>query len=483
VAALRDVLQAFAAEGLPSKKELEASVRRDLDTLARRQHDDGGIGFWRRDSDAWPYLGVHLAHAFARAQEKGFSVPAQAMKRSQRYLEAIERHIPRWYGDRARRTIEAYALHVRHLLGDDDVAEAKKLLRGTKLDELPLEAQGFVLPILTGGKASKEVAEIERHLDNRVTETAAAAHFADGYADEAHVVLHSNRRADGILLEALVHTRPKSDLVPKLVRGLLAHRKAGRWSNTQENTFVLLALDAYFDRFEKVTPDFVAQAWLGERYAGEREFRGRTTDKHQIDVPMAQLGEPGSKQQLTLAKKGKGRLYYRMGMKYAPSDLSLPPADHGFAVERVYEAVDDPDDVRRGKDGHWRVKAGARVRVRVTMVAPARRYHVALVDPLPAGLEPLDPALAVTGSVPLDPADAEKRGRFWWWWGTWYEHQSLRDERAEAFTSLLWEGVHEYTYVARATTPGDFVVPPAKAEEMYSPETFGRSAVDRMRVE
>jgi uncharacterized protein YfaS (alpha-2-macroglobulin family) len=65
---------------------------------------------------------------------------------------------------------------------------------------------------------------------------------------------------------------------------------------------------------------------------------------------------------------------------------------------------------------------------------------------------------------------------------TWYEHQNLRDERAEAFTSLLWEGVHEYTYFARATTPGLFIVPPTKAEEMYAPESFGRSRSDRVRV-
>ena len=69
------------------------------------------------------------------------------------------------------------------------------------------------------------------------------------------------------------------------------------------------------------------------------------------------------------------------------------------------------------------------------------------------------------------------------WWLTWYEHQNMRDQRAETFTSLLWEGVYEYTYVARATTPGTFVVPPAKAEEMYSPEVFGRSGSDQVIVE
>ena len=63
------------------------------------------------------------------------------------------------------------------------------------------------------------------------------------------------------------------------------------------------------------------------------------------------------------------------------------------------------------------------------------------------------------------------------------EHENLRDDRVEAFASLLQEGAWEYTYVARATTPGRFVVPPAKAEEMYSPETFGRSGTDRVVIE
>ena len=103
---------------------------------------------------------------------------------------------------------------------------------------------------------------------------------------------------------------------------------------------------------------------------------------------------------MILSKEGPGRLYYRLGLRYAPTDLKLPPYDAGFTVERTYEAVDDPADVQRDADGAWRIKAGARVRVKLTMVAPTRRYHVALVDPLPAGLEALNPALAVTGSLP-----------------------------------------------------------------------------------
>jgi hypothetical protein len=149
----------------------------------------------------------------------------------------------------------------------------------------------------------------------------------------------------------------------------------------------------------------------------------------------------------------------------------------GFVVQRSYEGLDNPEDVYREENGVWHIQAGARVRVRVSMVVDNRRYHVALVDPLPAGLEIINPALAVSSSPPPDPTSPGFDYR-WWWWGPWYEHQNLRDERAEAFTPLLWDGVYEYPYIAQATTPGTFIVPPAKAEEMYSPEVFGRSGSD-----
>ena len=198
-------------------------------------------------------------------------------------------------------------------------------------------------------------------------------HLVAGY--KAKVVV----RADGIILEGLMRAeaagdRPQSDLIPKIVRGLLAHRKAGRWGSTQENAFVLLALDRYFRTYEAQTPDFVARAWLGEDYAGAFTFEGRTTEYQNLTVPMAFLVDRVGAEDLILEKDGEGRLYYRLGLRYAPTDLDLEPLDQGFVVERRYEAVDDPADVWQDADGVWHIAAGARVRVRLTMVADNRRY-------------------------------------------------------------------------------------------------------------
>jgi len=501
VAALRDVLSSFKAKGLPKGPAIKAAMSRDMRRLQNMQNDDGGWGFWRRYQRSWPFLSIHVAHALVRAKAKGFAVPPRMIANALGHIKHIERHIPPGYGQHIRRVIVAYSVYVRGLAGDVDVGKALTTYRWFKARKHEaLEAIGWLYPVLSGAPtARKEIAEIRKDLNNRITETAGAAHFRTSYSDGAHLILYSNRRVDGILLEGLIKDQPKSDLIPKIVRGLLAHRKRGRWGNTQENVWVLLALDKYFNTYEKITPNFVARVWLGDQFAGQHRFAGRTTDRHRIDIPMKLLGEPGKQQGLVVDKKGAGRLYYRIGMRYAPADLRPTPANHGFTVQRRYEAVDKPTDVARLPSGIWKVKAGARVRVVVTMVAHARRYHVALVDPLPAGLEAINTALKGAEAVPKAKSKRVsgrrwghrgiRRGRrsghryYWGWWRrAWFEHQNLRDERAEAFTSYLRAGVHVYKYVTRALTPGTFVVPPAKAEEMYHPETFGRSAGDKLIV-
>ena len=475
IAALRDVLYAFNAKDVPAPAEIQAAVVRDIRRLEGMQNDDGGFGFWKRGDETWPFLSIHVAHAFARAREKRLPVPVIMYDKSLKYLQQIESHIPSSYGPDVRRALIAYALYVRAQMGDRDTNRARKLLSDTRPEDLSLETIGWLLSVLSGDEASRnEVDALRRNLTNRVTETAGAAHFVSTYSDGDHLLLNSDRRADAIVLEALIADQPANDLIPKIVRGLLDHRTQGRWSSTQENVFVLLALDRYFRTYEKVTPDFVARVWLGNAYAGEQTFKGRSVSRQRVNVPMSYLT---ATQDLVISKTGGGRLYYRLGLTYAPLNFNLGSAEYGFAVARTYEAIDDPQDVQRDADGSWYIKAGVRVRVRVTMATPTRRYHVALVDYLPAGFETLNPELAVTEPIP----EGKKEESIWH--PVWFDHQNLRNERSEAFTTMLWGGVYNYSYVIRATTPGIFIAPPAKAEEMYHPETFGRSRSDRVRVE
>jgi uncharacterized protein YfaS (alpha-2-macroglobulin family) len=482
VASLRDVLDAFAAEGLPDPDQLDRRVERDIDAVVALQNDDGGWSWWARGlrSEPWPTL--HAAHALVAAERAGYAVPTDALGRALAHLDDIESHIPAEYSPDIRITIRAYAIHVRTLAGDRDVAEATAIVRDGGI-ALQLDALAWLWPAIDDAAIRDE---IERRITNAATETAGAATFATAYSEDAYVIAVSDRRSDGVILDALVSEAPRSDLIPKVVAGLLGQQRRGHWDSAQDDAFVLLALQRYFRTFEAATPDLVARAWLGSDYVSEQPFRGRTTDRATTLVPMGVLTALPGPTDLVLQNDGTGRLYYRLGLRYAPSDLTLDARDEGFVVERRYEAVDDPADVRREADGTWIIRAGAAVRVTVTMVADARRTHVALVDPLPAGLEPVNPAFAVSQTFAPDDTGADDGTivpfEDWCWCWQWFEHQNLRDDRAEAFTSALAGGTYEYTYIARATTPGVFVVPPARAEELYAPEVFGRSASDTLVV-
>ena len=472
ISALRDVLEAFDSDGLPAPAELDQSVNDSIEALVGMQNFDGGFPFWSRGRESQPFNTVHVAHALWAARDAGFDVPQDTYSSVFAYLRDIEQFYPNGYSETTRDTISAYAIYVRELNGGGPNAKAAELFERAG-DRLSLDALAWLLPSLTSEVHRDAVL---REFSNRTTETAAGATFVNNFSDDDFVLLHSNRRTDGIVLGALISEAPDSDLIPKVVEGLLAGQTNGRWSNLQENTFILLALNDFFDAFESVDPNFVAQVWLGGRFAAEHTYEGRSTDQNQALVPTSVLVEQGDTN-IVIRKEGDGRLYYRLGLDYAPVDLDLDPVDRGFVVQRLYEAVDDEGDVWQDDDGVWHVKAGAEVRVTLTMVADSRRTHVALVDPLPAGLEILNPAFATTESIETD----QSSNTYWWW--QWFNHQNLRDDRAEAFTNRLWAGSYEYSYVARATTPGTFVVPPTTAEEMFHPETFGRSSTDTLIVE
>ncbi|MEO1334794.1 MAG: hypothetical protein AAFV29_04090, partial [Myxococcota bacterium] len=481
VVALRDVLSAFATKDMPSAQAIEAAMKRDIAELSERQTYDGGWEFWSDHRRAWPFTSVHVMHALVRAQGQNIEVPEDVMQDGVNYLKKIGRRFPKAYPKSVRHSIEAYALYVRAMMGDLDARRAQSLIKEAGgIEKMPLETAAWLYPVLADGRGTRRtMAQLRRRLGNDVTETAGEAHFVTQYNDGAHLLLHSARRVDALLLEGLLRDRPRDALIPKLVRGLLGHRTQGHWASTQEDVWVLLALDRYFKTYERVTPNFVARMWLGERFAAEQAYEGRTTKTHRWFVPMNQIGRA---EDVLLQKTGAGRLYYRLALTYAPNEQQVEALDRGFTVSRRYEALEDDGDVQQDADGTWRVRAGALVRVQLKMVVPSRRYHVALTDRLPAGFEPVNPSLAVSENVSSAVRPALE-GVPWWWMRPWFDHQNLKDERVEAFSAALDAGVYSYAYVARATTPGRFQIPPAHAEQMYAPETFGRSRAGRLIVE
>ncbi|CAF1370238.1 unnamed protein product [Adineta steineri] len=497
IQSLWDVLQAFHCKDLPDISIMTTKLQSDMNTLKGRQFSNGGFGYWtnRNDSYADPFVSVHAAHCLVVVIKKQIcNVDMYMLDNVLNYLTSIESEIDKlpyskYWCETTRFSLISYALYVRAKHLQIVANEALELFVRSGLNKLSLEALGWLLISLSTEKNDKTdqlIETIYKHLKGKVNETSETANFITSYGDDGQsVMLHSDQRTDAILLEALLYIDPNSSLCTKLCKGLQAHKVKGAWKSTQENCFVLIALEKYFNIKERDTPDFIANIWLDNDYCGQHQYKDRTTDTHTVNIPMKVILSPSSSnaeindrnKNLIMQKDGNGRLYYRIALNYASSSLQSDAVNYGFKIERIYMAIDDPAHVQKHSDGIWKFKLGEKVKVILTMTVTQRRYHIALVDYLPAGCEPLNTQLkgTLTGDIESSVTRSNRNNCYF----GWTEHENLRDERAEAFRSLLWPGVYEWSYIMRTTCAGTFIVPPAKAEEMYSPENFGRCATEK----
>ncbi len=489
IMALGDILKDFRLGKASDPALARKLVEEGIDKILKRQQSDGGFASWPGISDTWLYMSAYAVMTLELAKARGYEVPSDALARAREFLKYRLDHPYEW--EELSYDSQAMAVLVLARLGDTPVEHLDRLLKLARKKweyswEFPFYARAFLMEalFLTRPK-DKDIDELYRTIANAGVETASAIHFSEGRSEGLKIMMHSDDRTDAIVLNALLAVRPDDSMIEKVVRGLMRARVDGRWATTQANAYALLAMARYYEMFEKVTPDFTARLWLGNEALAAHKFKGREMTIATSRIPMKKILEQAAGD-LIVARKGQGRLYYRLGLRYAPNDLKLSPLDRGFVVERTYLPEGKDGELSHREDGAWVAKAGTYVRVLVRVVAPDRRYYVAVIDPLPAGLEAVNEAFKTSATQRLGNASTTvQEGRWnWWyyWWNPW-TFEERRDDRVQLFADRMWDGVYEYTYTARATAVGTFQVPPARAEEMYEPETFGRSASEVFVVE
>ncbi len=484
--------------GWPDREAIEARAAEEIQALVEGQRSDGGWGYWPSAQRSDPLVTAHVVHALSSAPASRSPEVEDALDRGRRWLRSVASgsgasgrpaasgrpsasgrpgaSSDDWAAGLPQSVRAALRAHAAWVLKDLDPQALDGILEQAGG---PKRAPADVLAWLFGASLGHpKAAALRRALEARLTVTAASAHLVNAYDEGGQLVLAGSTRADAILLLALLETSPNDPLVDRLLAGLLAGRgPEGTWRSPHESAWALLAVARYAEKREARPPKFSADAWIGDHRAFEGRFEGWTAKGARVDVPMRWLIEnPGP---FALRHQGEGQLAYRIGLDFAPKSLRGEPASRGFSVTRRYVGLDDPSDVE-AVEGGWRMRPGARVRVELEVVARGPRHHVALIDRLPAGLEPLHPVRDRLRSMDMAP-DSLGAAVFAPGGGGW-DHEQLRDTGSEAFMVLMRAGLHRVAYVARATTPGRFLAPPAHAEEMYTPETFGRTGTEVVTV-
>ncbi|MDI7267433.1 MAG: alpha-2-macroglobulin family protein, partial [Myxococcota bacterium] len=504
--------------GLALPVDADKLVRGAISDLAAMQRPDGGFGFWPGAYRSDPWLTAYAAWGLLRARERGHDVPETILEEAARWLErALRTDAAASEPARLPLVTKAFIVYVLADAGEPEHGYQETLFE--RRGELPLIGKGFLLKayVLSGSGCETgdcpQVVELLREIENHAFQSAGKAHFEENVGDLYRALMQSDTTANAILLDALLTADPRHHLAAGIVRWLLDKRDGGRWATTQDSAHALLAL-ASFRRSREADPaDFTATIDLGSERLMAEEFRERGAREARTEIPMDRLAEATSEEILVRRQGPSGRLYYSLLLEYARSDLPTEPIDRGFWLERRYEVVDlaamrEGRGVPRGRTQIHRVKAGDLVRVQVSIVTPQERLAVVVEDPLPAGLDAIDFDLRTAtltlqraaagyargdddpyGGYGIDDEQAYGYGYDYdrdlsgeWWWTPFY-HRDDRDDRVVLYADSLPAGVHHYEYLARAVTPGTFVVGPLRAEEMYAPETFGRTGATTFVVD
>jgi len=500
---------------MPAK--IDDVVDEAIGALLTHQAGSGGFAYWE-DGDAVPWLSAYAMLAVETAANKGFFVPKGARDRGVEYLrqvldqtsigdtddregvgaaDDVEVDPSDASGAAHVKPAKAYATlafvaDVLATLGQPDPGYLNRLFDARA--RRPLFTQALLLHAMaTAHMPPSETDVLAKELESRIRVDAGSA-FADASETLDDELLDSPSRTSALVLRALVAAKPAHPLASRLARGLLDHRVGGAWRSTQENVWALLALDDYRRAAEAASPSFAARVFLGDAVIGQASFFSAST----VDVPVSlgpeRLADGGGRP-LTFEVKGQGRLFYSAELTYAMATLPDKPADEGLFVQKRVRAL-RPEELAAAKailprGSEATAPVGSLVLVDLLLESPEPREQVVVDDPLPAGLEPIDFSLdtsaadlEVATQSPTAAASPELRpGRNY---GAFREaagmHRELHDDRVLTFLPHVDPGLYHFRYLARATTPGDFVVPPSRAACMYAPEVRGRTAATRFSV-
>ena len=319
----------------------------------------------------------------------------------------------------------------------------------------------------------------------------------DAYVDEVATgfddFLDSTTRTSALVLRALLAAQPDHPLASRLAHGLLDHREGGAWRSTQETVWALLALSDYRKAQESTPPDLDARVFLGSTLLGEGHFHGGSDVDEPFHADMRQVF-PESGRPLTFDVKGNGKLYYAAELRTVSPDLPTHPRDSGMYVQKLLRALDAKELAEAQKTlpqhGESRAAPGNLVLVDLLLETAEPHDQVVIDDPLPAGLEPIDFALDTSAHeerVSDDGPHGDEKGKAMFHYGVAFRspgalHREQHDDRVLTFLGHIEPGIYHFRYLARATTPGDFVVPPTRAACMYWPEVSGASAASHFVV-
>jgi uncharacterized protein YfaS (alpha-2-macroglobulin family) len=370
----------------------------------------------------------------------------------------------------------AYVLYVLGEAGTPDASRAATLF-DRRADLLPLGKAYLAQSLARIDPNDGRVGGLLAELTNAAVVSATGSHWEESNTPVKYWIMASEVRTTAAVLDALIRLRPDHPLIPSAVRWLMEARRDehGYWETTHDTAQSLLTLTDYLSTSGELGGNFEWQLGVNgqTRQSGTVDQATVAGAPAQVLVPMPLL-KVGQNPVELIRSVGPGRLYYTLQLRSFDRADEMPFISHGFTVGREY--------LRFGagaanNDPVGEVHVGDLVQVRLTVMAPTALRALVLEDPLPAGLEPIDTRLKTTSQATASAVQAAQAPG----WQPW-THLDVRSDRVTLFANYVERGAFQYTYVARASLPGDYHVLPVNGREQYFPDVFARGDGQHLTV-
>ena len=503
-------------------------VRAGLTKIYETQDLDGGFSFYKGlTPDVW--LSMHVLTALTELKNAGFPVREDVLARGASYVETKVAEMYQYYPREHRELVILGEYALRQVNGNISTKLTPRVTEILKeqlfvQEEISSMTLAYLAVLTAKGWNEKVSADVYDTLLNRISIDGRGAYLKPS-AQQTYLYYETAIKDTALLLKAFVAHGDKNAQTATLLRWLLASRDVhGVWGSTQ-NTFVVIdAMTEYLAFTHETEAQFTLEGALGGNALFEHSWNGANIFETFTHIIPIDSFARNTLLPFTFTKKEstgqKSTLYYDMSLKYFLPVESLPPRDEGITITRDIYALTDTKEEKPQSDA----QIGDIVKGKITLTVPSAYAHVSVEDFIPAGFEIVNQNLdtergavdAEMGEYGFAPAASQtERGFFtrtlsqvgsYFGYGkqlaqtygaldygytndgemgtrTLYpSHIEAHDDRVFLYVESLEPGVYEYEYYLRALVPGTFAHLPARAEELYFPDIFGRTSGERFTV-
>jgi uncharacterized protein YfaS (alpha-2-macroglobulin family) len=441
-----------AAAGLEptDPAERQRHVAFALDRLASMQLPSGHFSFWPGGEYSNPALTPFVVELLLEAQAAGFDLPPnmlqRALERSREDLLAGTGEASDWtWGvvyDHNRTATKAYAGYVLSRVNQAPLGTLRTIYDNERSQmKSPLGYMRLGLALKAAGDAERgEKAIAEAFGERWQRESVWLGDYGSTVSDHANV-----------LALALGHEVLTRDREAKLLE-LGQTIQAQYWLSTQDRTALV--------RLGRALNARPAPALTGTLVVGDvrEDFKTRGTFFRALSLPDLAAGariETAAAPPLYLAQETVG----------TPRSAPAAKTD-AIRIERRYFNLDGTP---------WRSERlleGEMLLVQLKLQPREAMRDLLVVDLLPGGLEAENPNLLDVSALQQITVEGESIGDILQYTYGIVRTEEYRDDRYVAAVAYSGGG-HTLYYLVRAVTPGNYLVPPPFAEDMYRPALHG----------